>query len=470
MNKYKALHIIIIFLTVHFMSQGQQVPFYNHNVLNPFIFNPAQAGQSGDLNAFLVRNERFNGFGGAAVNNYLSLEGGFFVPNSGFGLVISNFSHGIQQQINGQFSYAYSVKFNEDNDLSFGVAVGYLENHLNNSAIDVVQIDDPYLEGLRGAAATYDFNAGISYRFKNTRIGAAVPQLIGNKVDFVDQSNRGYYALARHFMGTLEHDFFFLDNKLRVKPHALVRYVEGAPIQYDGTLFLEYNNFAWLSATYKSDYAVQFNAGIRLMNSLSIGYSYEYVYGTINNFLSGFNHEFLLGYRIPSGKEDKRKIMDLTAENEKLKVDLKKQEEENEELRQKLKQKLKESLERERQIAEEIEAQKEPEYGFDEEELKKRAGEIRDDKFYNFVELDGSKAANGYYVISGVFSEEKNKTKQLAGIQVDFPDAYVVKNTINGYFYVVVDLSQSKEEAFFIKDIFQESNPESSVWMLNYRK
>lgn len=456
------------------VGYSQQVPFYNNNIINPFIYNPAQAGQTGDLNTYLVRNERYNTFGNSAINNYLSIEGDFFVPNSGFGLVISNFSHGIQQQINGQFSYSYGLKINDNNDLKLGLAVGYLENHLNNSAIDVSQQQDPYLEGLRGAAATYDFNFGVSYRFKNSRLGISIPQLIGNNVKFQEQNNRGYYALARHFMGTLEHDFFLLDDKLKLKPHLLARYIPGAPLQYDATLHADYLPVGWISATYKSDYAVQFNLGFRILSRLSVGYSYEYIFGSLNNYFSGVNHEFMLGYTIPSPKEKEIENAKLTAENEKLRRKINQQSDtlnKEKELVEALQKQLKEKIESEAENDKDTLAEqtKDP-YGFDAEELKKRESEIRDDTYYNFIELDGAKAAKGYYIISGVFSEKKNANKRIGKVQVDFPDASLVKNTANGYYYVVVNLTQSKKEGFISMDIYKESNPNESVWILRYNK
>ena len=465
-------YIILFLCTIHFLSFSQQVPFYNHNVINPFIYNPAQAGQSGDFNTYLVRNQRYNGFGTGAINNYLTLEGNFFVPNSGFGLVVSNFSHGIQQQINGQFNYSYKVKFNDDNDLRFGVAVGYLENHLNNSAIDVSQLEDPYLEGLRGAAATYDFNAGLSYRFKNTRIGAAVPQLIGNQVNFQEQNNRGYYALARHFMGTIEHDFYFFEDKLKLKPHGLVRYIPGAPLQYDATIMADYLPIGWLSASYRSDYAVQFNVGFRIMNSLSFGYSYEYIFGSFSNYFSGVNHEIMLGYRIPATKTKEVTDPRISEENEKLKREVEEKNEklkEEEAINEELRRRLKEKLEKEKPEPE-PEPEPDPEYDIDDEEVEKRESEIRDDTYYNFIELDGSKAAKGYYVISGVFSEKKNLNKRLSKVKVEFPDSYVVKNTVNGYYYVVINLTDSKKEAFVSMDIYKDAHPDESVWILKYSK
>ena len=70
--------------------QAQQVPLYNHVVINPFVYNPAMAGASGDVNAFLVRNQRYASFATASVNNYLTIDGAFANQSAVFGVQVSN--------------------------------------------------------------------------------------------------------------------------------------------------------------------------------------------------------------------------------------------------------------------------------------------------------------------------------------------------------------------------------------------
>lgn len=206
----KLLPSIIITILLGLTAKAQQVPFYNHNLVNPFIYNPAMTGHDATIDVYFVRNQRYMGYGTGAINNYLTLDGDFFVPNMGFGLNLNMQSIGLQQQISAQAYFAYKLKLAENHNLRFGISGGYLDNRIDISGINVAQEDDPFLMGMQPNIAAFDFNAGLTYEWKDFRFGFAVPQLIGNKVKYSKENTRGYYALARHFMGTLSYDFKFL--------------------------------------------------------------------------------------------------------------------------------------------------------------------------------------------------------------------------------------------------------------------
>ncbi|MEX1192698.1 MAG: PorP/SprF family type IX secretion system membrane protein [Brumimicrobium sp.] len=472
----KALLIVFMMFFCYVFSNAQQVPFYNHNMINPFVYNPAMAGYSGDMNAYVVRNQRYMGYGTGAINNMLSLEGKFFIPNSGIGLNIAHNAVGIQQQLSASLSYSYNLKIDESNFLRFGVSGGYLDNRINTSDIDVSQGDDPFLVGLRPNVASYDFNFGLMYTWnEDTRIGISIPQLVGNKVKYSKEDTRGYYSLARHFMGTVEHDFrFFEDDKIVFTPQALVRFVPGAPFQYDITAHINHNDYGWFSATYKSDYAAQFNIGLHVKERIHVGYSYEYVLSSFKNYYSGVNHEFLLGYTFKSDKVKEVQVQDpkLLEENDRLSRKLKEKEREIEKKDSLFEEEVERRVEEElrKRLAEELEKRKEEEPTVEEEPVtEEEEKEIREAIGYHFVETDGSDSPDGYYVVVGVYSTDKNTKKNLSRAKELFPDSYVVINQSNGYNYIVIEYDTRRKPAFNALYKFRETTDES-VWILKYRK
>lgn len=320
---------------------AQQVPFYNHSFINPFIYNPAMAGFSGDVNAYSVRNQRYLGFDNGATNNYLSVEGSFMENKAGMGLHIDHQTIGIQQQYGASFTYAYNLQLADEQNLRFGMAAGFLDNRINLAAVNVSQLDDPYLFGLDYSKVVFNLNAGLVYRRKDLRLGLAVPQVAGNKVAYSPENARGYYRLARHLMYTTEYDFKFLtDGNLVLTPQLLLRYVPGAPLQYDIATQLNHRKIGWISAAYKSDYAMQFNVGFHVSERFHIGYSYEYITGSLKNNFRGVNHEVLIGFSFsPKAREIIKEVEseELLAENEQLKEAVSKKDKELEEtLRKKI--------------------------------------------------------------------------------------------------------------------------------------
>lgn len=448
-----------------FSVNAQQLPFYNHNIINPVVFNPAYAGASGNLNAYLTRGQRYMGYGSGAINNTLSLEGEFVIPKSGFGLLIGQQSAGIQTQLSAQLSYSYMLTLADEHKLSFGLSGGYLDNRIRMEEVNVLHESDPYLYGMKEYRPTYDFNLGLAYSWDKMKIGFSVPQLIGNKVNYSKENTRGYYALARHFMFTASYDLkFAADSKLTVSPHGLVRIVPGAPVQYDITAHVAYENIGWFSATYKSDYAVQFNLGFHVLKQLHVGYSYEYVVGSFKNYYSGVNHEFLLGYTFKGGrgKDVVRRVEvqvpdpALQRENEDLKRQLKAKEEE-------LERRLKEMLAQ--QLKDEIQEDKTKEELYREAEDR---NEVREATNHHFIEVDGSESPAGYYVIIGVFDEEKNIVKNTNRMKSYFPNTYHVINTFNNYGYVVIHYTKDMESAY--NALMKYKNEvEKEVWVLKYK-
>ncbi|HZH87536.1 MAG TPA: PorP/SprF family type IX secretion system membrane protein [Brumimicrobium sp.] len=463
MNNTRIISILIGLCFV-ITANAQQVPFYNHHIINPVVLNPAYAGASGDMNAYITRGQRYMGYGSGAINNALSLEGAFVIPNSGFGLFVGQQSIGIQTQLSAQLSYSYMLKIKEEHNLSFGLSAGYLDNRIRLEEINVLQESDPFLMGMKNYRPTYDFNFGVAYHWDKLKLGLSVPQLVGNKVKFSKENTRGYYALARHIMGTASYDLRFASlPKLTLTPHGLVRYVVGAPIQYDVTAHLDYEDLGWVSATYKSDYAVQFNLGFHILKDFHVGYSYEVVVGSFKNYYSGVNHEFLLGYTF-KGRNDREVVRRvevqvpdpaLQRENEELKRQLKAKEDE-------LERRLKEVLDKniEQTVKDSVNAQ------IHRDAVERN--EFREAKNHHFVEVDGSESPAGYYVVIGVFSEDKNVDKNTGRMKKIFPNTYHVINKMNEYSYVVIHYTKDIESAYNALKKYR-TEVQEEVWILNYK-
>jgi len=484
----KALVFTSMLLSV--LSAGaQQIPFYNHNVINPFVYNPAMAGYSGDVNTYFVRNQRYTAFNGGSINNYLTVEGAFMQDKAGIGLSVLHQKQGMQQQLGAGLTYAYKIRLSENQDLRFGITAGMLDNRLDVSSINVMQEGDPYLLGLRPNTTSFDMNAGLVYRFKDLKIGAAVPQVLGNKVTYSKDQSRGYYQLARHIMGSAEYDFHFLsDGALILKPQALVRYIPGAPFQYDLTAHLEHNRFGWISATYKSEYAVQFNVGVHIKKQLHVGFSYEYLIASLKNYSSGMNHELLVGYTF---KDRGRDVVHTVHVHDTVRIETVDRTQTDELLRRnkELEELLKKSLEEKKQAMQEKDNSDSLRQA-QERELANRPKEtitpvavqpqpsvqpstqpsqLEYAKGYRFVELDGqTNSPDGVYVISGVFSSKANAEATRVKNLPTYPEAYLVINQKNSYYYVVLlyTLDETLGRAEYKKYIRNTGN---KAWILKYR-
>jgi len=490
------LLLFIVFVVMSSQLFSQQVPFYNHVLQNPFVFNPAMAGASGDVNAFLVRNQRYMAYTGASVNNYLTVDGTFMNDKAGFGLQVSHQSHGIQQQLSSSLTYAYRIRLAESHDLRFGITAGVLDNRMDLSAINVYQQNDPYLVSLRPNVTSFDMSAGLAYSWKSFKLGFAVPQIIGNKVAFDKDNVRGYYRLARHYMLSAEYGVSLSkSNSLILKPVIFVRYVPGAPLQYDLAAQLDYTKIGWVSVGYKSNYSVQMNVGFNILKQFKVGYSYEYLVGTIKNYSSGAHHEIMLGFTF--GKKGKEvikiveKIVEVpqeiakTDEVDREKEELQRRNKELEELLLKTlaekellkeqQEKLareKEAIEKENETLVAVVKEKDETAKSDSLVEKKRPTDVELEKIpyakgYKFVDLDLGDSPDGFYVITGVYSSKKNADQALSNSLKDYENSYLVINQKNDFYYVVIIYSLDQQEATHVFKKYKRST-RKDAWILNY--
>lgn len=283
---------------------AQQVGMLNHYFLKPLLFNPAYAGNESAPDLMLLHHNQWTGFTGAPQYNMLSFD--LPINKMGIGLNALSDKRGLNNRISVNLSYSYKLQFKEKIYLRLGLWLGAVNHSFNYSKINAQNFNDVYFYQSQQSATSLDANAGMAFICKSLEIGIGVPQLTNNKIKFKanEQNNRVYYAENRHIMTSLAYNFILLKEKeISLKPQVLIRLVNNTPIQYDANLNFMWQNKFWIGTTYKSNYAVGFNAGISLFKRLSIGYSYDYIIGNISKY-GGLSHEIMLGFRFIKSKKE----------------------------------------------------------------------------------------------------------------------------------------------------------------------
>jgi type IX secretion system PorP/SprF family membrane protein len=329
---------IKIFLFVLFANSvsAQQVGMYAHYFFKPMFYNPAFTGNGDGTNAMLINRTQWAGIKGSPQLNIFTLDGNLTNKKAGLGLTLISDRKGITKRMGGNVSYSYKLEFNETTFLSLGMSLGVIDHSIDFSKAYIEDPTDPTLFFNLERRTAVDANAGFAFTWKGLQLGFAVPQLIGNKINYVENTDaRTYYMHSRHFMGSLRYKFMVSQEKeISVTPQMLMRLVPGAPFQFDGNLNFEWKNKFWLGAAYKSNYAIGINAGLQIHKQVSIGYSYDVITGSIGRF-SGISHEIMLNFRFeknnkseaPPVEQNKRMDSLTTAVQEmQQKADLKEQE------------------------------------------------------------------------------------------------------------------------------------------------
>jgi len=190
--------------------------------------------------------------------------------------------------------------------LLFGLSAGVVNQTLDYSKAVAENYNDPTLFWGAQQKTTFDANAGLGVVWKGLRIGFSVPQVLGNKVNYAEDTTetKTFYKHERHYLGSLGYKFFISEEKgISITPQALVRIVPNTPLQFEGNLNLEWQDKFWIGATYKSNYAVAANAGICINKKLYVGYSYDVIIGSIGKY-AGISHEIMVNFKFGTKKKE----------------------------------------------------------------------------------------------------------------------------------------------------------------------
>ncbi|MBL4752809.1 MAG: PorP/SprF family type IX secretion system membrane protein [Flavobacteriales bacterium] len=312
----KKLFIAVLILVVLTpMLRAQQVPLYQQYFYNPFVYNPAYAGSSDAANVFLIHRAQWSDIPGQPLTTAITFDGPLKPKKIGLGVNLYSDKTDITSRVGVYGSFAYNIGIGDDQNLMFGLSIGGLQNRIDFTKVVVKDIDDPFLLASVEQKQGLDGTFGIAYRWKELNFGLAIPQILASSFEFTPNlgSSRSTYNLSRHFMGSLDYNFYVNANKdIALKPMVLVRFMPEAPMQFDANLIFNWRETAFLAVSYRSDYAIGVNARVKLKEKISIGYTYDVITSSINTF-SGISHEILLGFTFAGGekKVDKSELKEL---------------------------------------------------------------------------------------------------------------------------------------------------------------
>jgi type IX secretion system PorP/SprF family membrane protein len=484
-----AQYLLVIVLVGITAAKGQQVPYIHQYQVNPFIYNPAAAGSTDYIQTFFIRNQKYLGFNGGNISNLLTADGKFFTDKMGFGLSLYNDNIGLVSQVGGSLAYSYKINFSDKLKLSFGIAAGAADKRFNFTSAVVQDLNDPVMDPENASRKTiFDLNAGLLFDAGNFRFGFSVPQVLGLKVKFGGDTR---YQDERHFIGFTSYKFLLSEKlEMTLAPLAQAKLVPGAPFQFDAGVNFDMARFGWAMVSYNSGYGISANLGVRIKKNLMIGYAYDVVINSTSAY-KPFNQEILVGYRFgqTSDPKTKKQLEEALLENERLRKELERKKAEMDSLNQ-INQKAIEDLqnqmmEKARQYEDSLKAMQEK---LDSmkilqqkvEELKKQTSQtaktnyngndpdIRKSVDDHFLETDlSTESPKGYYVIVGAYSRIAGAEQQLSGVKENFPDARLIFNERNRYYYVLLQYSEDKQVVF---DAMRKakSTGVSKAWILSY--
>jgi type IX secretion system PorP/SprF family membrane protein len=293
----KKIALLLMFVIVRLSAVAQQVPSYGQYFVNPYLFNPALAGASGDTRIFTTFRNQWVGIPGAPETQAVTIDGMIAERRAALGLTLYNDTDNILSRFGGLGTYAYHLPFAKDHSLSMGLSLGFIRTEIDFDRMQAENMVDPTLLQAANRGTSFDGSAGFSYGYKKARIGVAALQLFQNNISFASEPDKSIaFKLMRHYVITAQYAFMLNQERLKLEPIVMLRSAQGLPAQIDVNLVATYQKNYWLAIGHKLNTSIGVALGTHLFDRLTVGYSYEYTTNSFSKYQNG-SHEVMIGYK-----------------------------------------------------------------------------------------------------------------------------------------------------------------------------
>ncbi|RKE91003.1 type IX secretion system PorP/SprF family membrane protein [Ichthyenterobacterium magnum] len=270
---------------------AQQEPHYTQYMYNMSIINPAyMINEPGLVEVGTLYRTQWVGIDGAPKTGNAFAN----IPLSDRIEISLNY---LNDEIGGNIKQtenvlnidaAYKIRLNETLNLSFGMKVGF--DHLSTNSHQSNVSGDPLFNNAK--KTVLNIGAGVFLFKEKYYVGLSSPNLLPNDLDV---NNDILYQNAAHLF-LIGGYVFDINDDFKLKPSTVVKQTMGAPLSFDISTNVLYQEKFELGVSYRYQDAVTAMVGIEVLPDLRVGYAYDFNTSVLNDFNSG-SHEFILTYR-----------------------------------------------------------------------------------------------------------------------------------------------------------------------------
>ena len=290
---YKFLALLLVIFTSS-KSYAQLNPLAAQYNSNRFLINPAYAGSTDGIKVNAAYRKLWSNVPGSPLTQSITADYG--KGKVGVGLNVYNESAGLQRQTRVTGTYAYHLQLGqEQQQLHFGVSLGFMSQRLENSDI-YGNPNDPMVGQYNDRKTYLDGDFGIAYTSATFSLQASIPNLksvLKKDVIKLADVTTFYAASSYHFKLTEGAEGIDLE------PMVAYRGVQGFDNIWDAGAQLEIaNQQVFITGMYHSTKNATFGLGMDFKKKYLVGGNYT----TQTSALSGYtNGSFELNLRLSLG-------------------------------------------------------------------------------------------------------------------------------------------------------------------------
>lgn len=282
-NTYKYCLGLLMVFTIGSSAKAQLHPLAAQYYSNQYLINPAFAGTDQGLKLNAAYRKLWDNVPGAPLIQNITADYGF--NKVGLGLNVYNESAGLQRQTRVVGTYAYHLKLNnEENQLHFGVSLGFMSQRLENNDL-YGDLNDPMI-GLYNNRKTYlDGDFGIAYTTQKLTLQASIPNLKSvMKKDVIKLADVAtFYAAASYRMKLTDGE-----NGFDLEPKVAYRGVQGYDNIWDAGAQLEIaNKQVFLTGLYHSTKNATMGLGMDFRKKYMISGTYTTQTSALSAYTNG---------------------------------------------------------------------------------------------------------------------------------------------------------------------------------------
>lgn len=289
----KKIILILFICGVASRLLAQQDPLYAQYINNPMVINPAYAGLNDKFNGSISYRNQWGGFEGnpttVNVNSHISL-----VENKvGAGILFIQDKIGNTKNTEFQAAFSYKLKL-KDKTFSFGMQTGFINFKNNYSALNLTDKGDPAFVQNENITKP-NLGVGVILKSEKYFVGLSVPRLLSTKISGGGQD---YQLYKQHFylFGAY---VLYLNERLRLKPSALLKGVSGSPLSVDLNFNLNIDEKYTAGIFTRNFNAFGLLLQAKVQDKFRFGYTFEVP--TNNSVGSQFvTHELFFGVSMPT--------------------------------------------------------------------------------------------------------------------------------------------------------------------------
>lgn len=281
---------LVLLCMLPVFSQAQQKAMLSQYMFNGLVANPAYSSIDDALNVTAISRHQWVGFEGAPNTQIFSFHTPIRESNSSFGMILMRDQIAEVIVDNAAYlTFAQRVQLGEESFLSLGVNAGVSKFNANYSEIPGgAAMLDPAFDNENDWRSSVGL--GLMLFSPKFYAGISAPSFMEFK-----GNNRTKTAFRTHYI--LQGGYLVdLGESLKFKPNALIKYVNGSPMQMDlNANFLIAETF-WLGSSWRSFDSFNFLAEVQVTPRFQVGYSYDLTTSRLAQVQKG-SHEIMLSLR-----------------------------------------------------------------------------------------------------------------------------------------------------------------------------